>query len=526
MGDRLAWPWRRHRASLRERAGTAPGADGRGDGGDGDGSLTDTLPHLEDDATRPVARSLFGEILDWMLAPLLLLWPMSIAVTYLVAKSIANAPYDRALESSAIVLSQQLREVNGRVTLQLPISAREILRADETDNIYYQVLGTNGEFVSGDRDLPLPPEEDANAGGLVQLRDDHIHGTEIRVAYTFVQRPGSGDKPALVQVAETLDKRAQLANEIIKGVILPQFVILPLAVILVWFGLTRGLAPLNAIQERIRARNPGDTSPIDEGAAPQELTPLVASFNDLLGRLEQSVHTQKRFIADAAHQMKTPLAGLRMQAELAQREQSPDELRRTLAHIADSSDRTAHLVKQLLSLARMENMGNTDGMVPLDICALSRQVVADWLPKAWAKQIDLGFEEPGPPVTISGNATMLAEMLNNLLDNAIRYTPDGGHVTVRVTTAPFEPFVFIDVDDTGPGIPVAERERVMQRFYRILGTQAEGSGLGLAIVREIVQQHGGDIEVLDNVYQASPRLAGARFRITLHRASSGEEATA
>lgn len=194
-----------------------------------------------------------------MLAPLLLLWPMSIAVTYLVAKSIANAPYDRALESSAIVLSQQLREVNGRVTLQLPISAREILRADETDNIYYQVLGTHGEFVSGDRDLPLPPEEDTGAGGPVQLRDDRIHGAEIRVAYTYVQQPG--DRPALVQVAETLDKRAQLANEIIKGVILPQFVILPLAVILVWFGLTRGLAPLNAIQERIRARSPGTRVP-------------------------------------------------------------------------------------------------------------------------------------------------------------------------------------------------------------------------------------------------------------------------
>lgn len=340
----------------------------------------------------------------------------------------------------------------------------------------------------------------------MQLRDDRIHGAEIRVAYTYVQQPGA--RPALVQVAETLDKRAQLANEIIKGVILPQFVILPLAVILVWFGLTRGLAPLNAIQERIRARSPGDTSPIDEGAAPQELTPLVASFNELLGRLEQSVQTQKRFIADAAHQMKTPLAGLRMQAELAQREQSPDELRRTLAHIADSSERTAHLVKQLLSLARMENMGAADGMVPLDLCALSRQVVAEWLPKAWAKQIDLGFEEPGAPVTTSGNATMLAEMLNNLLDNAIRYTPDGGHVTVRVTTAPFEPFVFLDVEDTGPGIPAGERERVMQRFYRILGTQAEGSGLGLAIVREIVQQHGGDIAVLDYVYQSSPRLAG------------------
>lgn len=126
----------------------------------------------------------------------------------------------------------------------------------------------------------------------------------------------------------------------------------------------------------------------------------------------------------------------------------------------------------------------------------------------------------------SGNATMLAEMLNNLLDNAIRYTPDGGRVTVRVTTAPFEPFAFLDVEDTGPGIPVTERERVMQRFYRILGTQAEGSGLGLAIVREIVQQHGGDIAVLDHVYQQSPRLAGAQFRITLPRCTPGEEASA
>ena len=127
---------------------------------------------------------------------------------------------------------------------------------------------------------------------------------------------------------------------------------------------------------------------------------------------------------------------------------------------------------------------------------------------------------------LRADATLLRRAINNLLDNAIRYTPDGGHVTVRVTTAPFEPFVFIDVDDTGPGIPVAERERVMQRFYRILGTQAEGSGLGLAIVREIVQQHGGDIEVLDNVYQVSPRLAGARFRITLHRCSPSEEPNA
>jgi two-component system sensor histidine kinase TctE len=509
----LRLPWRRP---------AAPFAPSREDEVS-DEALADALPHLEESAAEPPPRSLFGEILDWMLAPLLLLWPMSIAVTYLVAKSIANGPFDRALEASAIVLSQQVREVNGRVTLQLPLSAREILRADETDSIYYQVVGTQGEFVAGDRDMPLPNEDDRGHAGLVSLRDDRVAGGDVRVAYTYVPLKGvPGTQPVLVQVAETLDKRARLANEIIKGVILPQFVILPLAVVLVWFGLSRGLAPLTAIQQRIRARNPGDTSPIDERAAPQELSPLVASFNELLERLDQSVQTQKRFIADAAHQMKTPLAGLRMQAELAQREQSPEELRRSLAQIAGSSERTAHLVTQLLSLARMENFGGAHNMAPLDLAALARDVVKDWLPQAWARQIDLGIDDADHPVLVQGNRLMLTEMLNNLIDNAIRYTPAGGHATVRATADAFEPFAYLDVEDTGQGIPPAERERVMERFYRVLGTKTEGSGLGLAIVREIVQQHGGEVSIGDNVYQHEPRAAGTRVRITLRRPVEGE----
>ncbi|WP_042884155.1 sensor histidine kinase [Cupriavidus necator] len=509
----LRLPWRRpHRAVPPPSPTAAPDADAA------DQELADALPHLEESTAHPAPRSLFGEILDWMLAPLLLLWPMSIAVTYLVAKSIANGPFDRALEASAIVLSQQVREVNGRVTLQLPLSAREILRADETDNIYYQVVGKRGEYIAGDHDLPLPSEEDQGHAGLVSLRDDRVAGNDVRVAYTYIDlKQVSGTQPVLVQVAETLDKRARLANEIIKGVILPQFVILPLAVVLVWFGLSRGLAPLTAIQQRIRTRNPGDTSPIDERAAPQEITPLVGSFNELLARLDQSVQTQKRFIADAAHQMKTPLAGLRMQAELAQREQSPEELRRSLAQIAGSSERTAHLVTQLLSLARMENLAGTGGMAALDLSALAREVVKDWLPQAWAREIDLGLDADDHPVMVQGNRLMLTEMLNNLLDNAIRYTPRGGHATVRVSADAFEPFAYLDVEDTGPGIPPAERERVMERFYRVLGTNTEGSGLGLAIVREIVHQHGGDVQISDHVYQQSPRLAGAHFRVTLRR---------
>lgn len=498
-------------------------------------------------ATRP--RSLFGEILDWMLAPLLLLWPMSIAVTYLVAKSIANGPFDRALETDAYVLARQIHPVNGVAELSLPDSTRDFLRADNVDNVFYQVLGSRGELVGGDREMPLPRDEDRPPAGLVEFRDDMLHGIDIRVAYTTVELPNlSGSQPVLVQVAETLDKRRQLANDIIKGVILPQFVILPLAILLVWFGLSRGLAPLHALQSNIRMRRPDDLSPLEARRAPPEIEPLVTSFNDLLTRLEQNMQLQKRFIADAAHQMKTPLAGLRTQAELALRQDASAEVHRSLEQIATSSEHAARLVTQLLALARAENRMSGQIFVPVDIADVARHAVRDWVQPALAKQMDLGYEGPehgmpekhddghdghdnheapddenaGPaaqsdaaPVQVDGNPVMLREMLSNLIDNAIRYTPAGGRITVRVRPEPAAHVVHLEVEDTGIGIPAAERGRVLERFYRILGRDGEGSGLGLAIVREIATMHGGTLAIDDNVYQLEPRLAGTLVRVTL-----------
>jgi two-component system, OmpR family, sensor histidine kinase TctE len=486
-----------------------------------DARLAQILPTYTTENEPTPQRSLFGEILDWMLAPLLLLWPMSIAVTYLVAQSIANTPFDRALESSAAVLAQQVRESAGRVSVQLPIPAREILRADEADLVFYQVLGTRGEFLVGDRDLPLPPDDEPIQPGSVRIRDDRISGNDIRVASMYVEVKQQGiSKQVLVQVAETLDKRSQLANDIIKGVIIPQFVILPVAVILVWFGLARGLAPLTDLQYRIRNRKPDDTSPIDAKVAPQEIMPLVASFNDLLKRLDESVSVQKRFIADAAHQMKTPLAGLRMQAELAMREQNPEQLRRSLAQIAESSERATHLVSQLLALARTENQrvkGLSDDRI--DLSALARNVVSEALNAAWNKDIDLGYEGPddSTPLWIHGQSLMLKEMLSNLVDNAIRYTPNFGHVTVRVgLSASADDTLVLEVEDSGPGIPPCERERVLERFYRVLGNTAEGSGLGLAIVKEIVDQHEGQLDILTPSQKPSTTtLPGCLFRVTL-----------
>jgi two-component system, OmpR family, sensor histidine kinase TctE len=486
-------------------------------------------PFAPPDETEAVAqarpRSLFGEILDWMLAPLLLLWPMSIAVTYLVAKSIANGPFDHALETDAYVLARQIHPVNGVAELSLPAPTRELLSADNVDSVFYQVLGGRGELVAGDREMPLPHEDDRPPPGLVEFRDDTLHGIDIRVAYTTVDLPqASGGQPVLVQVAETLDKRRQLANDIIKGVILPQFVILPLAILLVWFGLSRGLAPLHALQSNIRMRRPDDLSPLEARRAPPEIEPLVTSFNDLLTRLEQNMELQKRFIADAAHQMKTPLAGLRTQAELALRQDAPPEVHRSLEQIATSSEHAARLVTQLLALARAENRMSGQIFTAVDVAEVARLAVRDWVQPALAKQMDLGYEGPhvagsdeedSAAVEVDGNPVMLREMLSNLIDNAIRYTPQGGRITVRVRPEPVAQVVHLEVEDTGLGIPAAERERVIERFYRILGREGDGSGLGLAIVREITTMHGGTLAIDDNVYQQSPRLAGTLVRVTL-----------
>ena len=468
--------------------------------------------------------SLFGEILDWMLTPLLLLWPVSLALTWLVAQNIAGRPFDRGLEYNVQALAQLVKSDREHMYFHLPLPAREILRADEADLVYYQVLGPRGEFISGERDFPLPQDEDRAQPGEIRLRDDEMRGTEVRIAYTWVRLDVPGARPALVQVGETLEKRSVLATEIIKGVMLPQFVILPLAVLLVWLALARGIKPLNELEERIRRRLPDDLSPLDDQAVPLEVAPLVASINDLLTRLKESIATQKRFLADAAHQLKTPLAGLRMQADLAQREGgSAEELKQSLQLIGRASMRATHTVNQLLSLARAESGSTNIARTPCDLVALVQEVIQDAVSRALDRHIDLGYEgvEIGSPgVSILGNATLLKELVRNLVDNAINYTPSSaespGVITVRVLADRFGQVAVLQVEDSGPGIPGPERELVFQPFYRALGTEADGSGLGLPIVMEIAHLHTATVSLED----AHPgrSMPGARFTVRFSNA--------
>ena len=468
-------------------------------------------------------RSLFGEILDWMLTPLLLLWPATLVLTWLVAQGIANKPFDRALEYNVQALSQLVTVQAGRVQFNLPAPAREILRADDSDLVYYQVLGARGEFVSGEKDMPGPLDDEKTEVGSIKLRDDYMRGQEVRVAYMYVRTDAPDNRPVLVQVAETREKRSTLASEIVKGVMLPQFVVMPLAVLLVWFALVRGIKPLSQLEERIRQRKPDDLSPLDQSAVPSEVQPLVSSVNDLLSRLKQSIATQKRFLADAAHQLKTPLAGLRMQADMALRgDTSEADLKQSLKQVSRSSIRATHTVNQLLALARAEASGQTVQKQSCDLALLTIDVVKECLPRALDKKMDLGYEgaEAGSKTAfVMGNPTLLKEMIRNLVDNAINYTPSTaerpGVITARVLADVYSSVLVLQIEDNGPGISEVERDLVLQPFYRTLGTEADGSGLGLAIVAEVVLQHGATLSMEDTDSKAT--TPGVRFSVRMPR---------
>jgi len=460
----------------------------------------------------PTPNSLFGEILDWMLAPLLLIWPISIGVTHHVASEIASHPFDTVLAEHVVQIERDMHIGPLGVRVTLPKGARAGGGDDTTDVQFFQVAVDGGELIAGEGGVPaLRPGERRRIGETL-FRTTDMLGERVRIAYRLVPSPTDA-RPLLIQVAETRRQHHALSSRIISEVLLPQFAIIPLAVVLVWLGLTRGLIPLVRLQERIRARRSDDLSPIDLHSVPEELRPMIAALNNNMARLNDNLEAQQRFIAAAAHQLKTPLTGLKTQTELALRESDPAQLRDYLERIAVGVDRAAHLTHQLLQLARAEASHEApQAMEAADMADLARGAIADCVPRALARDIDLGFDGEDVRLIIRGVPLLLREMLVNLVDNAIKYTPRGGRVTVRIFCVPHPG---LEVEDNGIGIPTKDRQRVFERFYRALGTDADGSGLGLAIVREVADQHCIAITVHD-----SPGGCGTLIRLDLSRATS------
>jgi two-component system sensor histidine kinase TctE len=440
-------------------------------------------------------RTLRSRLLFWVSVPLLALWIISTIIDRDVATGFVNLNYDRALLDTALDLGRNVREANNQLYLDLPQPVIEMLISGEQGRFYYRANGPSGEYITGDPDLPSPPEdtqEDRVSYYNAVYRGEPVRAVALRVPV----RPGSGKGAILIQVAEKATLRSDFARQIMLRMMVPQAILVVLAVLAVWLGVGFGLRALTSIRTEIENRSHVDLSPIGESTAPAEVRPLVRAMNDLLSRLSAALAAQQRFIADAAHQLRTPVAALKTQTELAVRQVRDGEAQATLQQLHTAADHAARLVSQLLTLARAEPGSHRSVMRErIDLAELAREIASEWVPRALTRQIDLGFDDAATGIEISGDPFLVRELLNNLIDNALNYTPAGGHITVRVLRTADK--VTLEVEDNGCGIPAEERERVFERFYRIAGGSPEGCGLGLAIVREIAQGHGATVAIHD-----------------------------
>ncbi len=418
-----------------------------------------------------------------VLVPMAIVMLISGVIGYFQAKNFVNASYDRSLLEEARGLAEQVQVSGSDVLLDMPAVADEILRADTTDHIYYQIRVVGGEVVAGDTVLPAPPGKPQRA----VYYDTLVQGEPVRVV-SIPLSPATGEYPIVVQFAETLHKRKVLANEIVIAVIAPQVALMILAWLAIQQGVSVGLQPLRKLARSIEQRSPDDLTTLPIAEVPQELLPLLGAFNAMLLRLDDAATAQKRFVADAAHQLRTPLAALRIQLERALRETDPTLRESLLQQLVNAIERTARLSSQLLLLARAEPGGGAHHVERVDLCELAFTTGGAWIPRALQQQVDLGLETPGHALYVTGEPVMLGEIMNNLIDNALRY--GGEKITLQVVER--DERIELSVEDDGPGVDIAERERIFERFYRVPGASVEGSGLGLSIVREIARTCGAE----------------------------------
>lgn len=406
---------------------------------------------------------------------------------YFLSLEPASEAYDQALVDVGIALSERIRSAGETVSFDLPGAAEQVLRTDKYDIIYYHVRLADGSALAGDRGLPPVPAAQEPRDGVIAY-DGEFRGQKIRVV--ALQVP-CGGRICTVQVAETTNKRSKLARNIVLSSLVPELLITLATLAIVWFGVKRGLAPLETLSAEIRSRSARDLRPIDPGHAPEEARPLVGALNQLFVQVAESSGNQQRFLANAAHQLRTPLAGLQAHTEIALTQDMPQAQRAQLEQVHRATIRTARLANQLLALARAEPGGTRVDAKPVNLRAVVEDAADEWVHRAMGKEIDLGFDLA--QAQVSGDALLLREALANLVHNAIEYTLQGGRVTV--TTGMRNDCAFLEVEDDGRGIPPAEREQVLERFYRVSGTPGTGSGLGLSIVREIALAHAAEISI-------------------------------
>jgi len=421
-----------------------------------------------------------------LLTPLVVILTVSSYFDYQLAKKTANNAHDQALADNVFDLEAHIKKQNPSFKLDLTEEAEAMLRSNAPDMLYFSVSDPFGKVLAGDADLPRLP---APTGEQVAFTNGVYHGMPVRIAQHLIS---INTQDFLISVIETTKKREQASARILTAMVIPNLAVILATLLAVILGVRQGLLPLQEVERDIATRSANDLHEIELSGNPAEIRPVLSRLNELFAVLRGSVKIQQRFIADAAHQLRTPLAGLQTQIDLATSEGAFNNNTERLQLIDEATTRIGHLLSQLLAYARAETSNSvTDKFETVALDRLVENSASIFLDGALAKNIDLGFDIK--PATTPGFQWMLQEILSNLIDNAIRYTPTGGVITVSCGEEKNQ--AFVDVEDSGPGIPDEHLKHVFERFYRIPGSPGNGCGLGLAIVSEIAQLHAATIQL-------------------------------
>ena len=421
---------------------------------------------------------------------------------YWLGSSYANLAYDRALADDVVTLAEQVSMKQGHIQVALPDAALKWLLADEGELVLYRVTDLSTMTVLAARgDLgPMPSNIDAN--GQAAYRDVETGGRRVRVSY-MRHLVDPNDVPVLVEIGETTGKRDKMTRAILGATILFMATMIAVAVGLVRHGVRTALEPLKLLEAEVAQRSGTELTPLDPLHAPEEVRGLIDAINRLMARVSSVVESQSHFIANAAHQLRTPLAGLNLQAQRARKASNSKTLDACLMDVEASAARASHLIEQMLVLAKAEAVDPmTDGQ-PVNLGAVARQVIERFLPLADQQRMDLGYDGNAKDLYVAGNEMLFAEMIGNLVDNALRYGRNGGHATIATRQDGND--ALVSVVDDGPGIALADQEHAFARFYRSDSSARGGAGLGLAIVREIAERYRGRMTL-----QSKPG-AGCRF---------------
>jgi two-component system sensor histidine kinase TctE len=437
----------------------------------------------------PKSKSLKTGILYRLIIPLIFFVAFETVLSYFVTLHHVDKTYDRWLLDSARSLAQEIKIKDANVLVELPLAALEIIKWDDSDNTYFKISSVEKGVIAGDSFVPEAPVTTDEVYPLFFNGD--IRGEPVRVVSMLVIKKENQDK-FYVHVAETLNKRREMMLDILLSDLIPQIILVLFACIYLLSGLKRGLQPLHALATEIGQRSPHDLSPIGEAHVFMEVRTLTDTINSLLDRLSVAIAAQQRFIANAAHQLRTPLAGLVVQAERALREQDLAAMKPALLQMQNCANRLSHTVTQLLVLAKSGPIDGMNELNPINLYELVKKTCMDWVPKALHRHIELSLECSEPLMFIRGDPVLLTELLANLLDNAISYGHYNGTIVVKLYRSPTP---CLTVEDDGPGIPENEQIKIFERFYRIPDSPGNGCGLGLAIVKEIADLHKARLEL-------------------------------